>query len=187
MYVRNGRRRIGTDGASAGYNRSRFNGANRTSVCVAALQRFVAHLLDLIPIGVLTCFLFLLTGWANSPLFTLSMMVYMVFSHFITGTTMGKYIVGIEVVQEHGSRMPRICAMLLRDTVGRIVSSVLFGMGYWFPTNRKNKAWSDSIAGTIAQERETLPSVRICLWIILLAMILLEIRLVLLGQNRIAG
>jgi uncharacterized RDD family membrane protein YckC len=142
---------------------------NTTSVALSEpiyatiAERFGAYVLDSILIGLP------LRIVNASPLFAVScFMMYRFLAHLTLGTTVGKYIVGIEVVQEHGKRMPRPVAMLLRDTVGFIISSVLLGAGYWWASlNRNGKAWSDTIAGTIVRERKTDPRLKVYCWIAL--------------------
>jgi hypothetical protein len=89
--------------------------------------RFCAYVLDSILIGAVVK----LAGFP--PLIgLLCFMVYRFLAHSVSGSTLGKYILGIEVNQVGGSKMPRPVAMLLRDTVGFVISSLFFGMGYWW-------------------------------------------------------
>jgi len=142
------------------------------SVYAAMTQRLFAYLLDLIPINGLTLLSCSFFPGAPVLIAALCFHLYMICLHGLTGTTVGKYLLGIEVAQEPGSTMPRIVAILLRETIGRAVSSVPFFAGYWLPSNAKNKAWSDSIAGTVVQERKVKSDARIAL-VVLLAVIVL--------------
>jgi uncharacterized RDD family membrane protein YckC len=127
------------------------------SVYATLTQRFFAYVLDIILTGLL-CIVLLSQIVVPVDLvpvvFPSCFMLYRFLAHFTVGATVGKYIMGIEVVQEPDKRMPRVVAMLLRDTVGFIISSALFGLGYWWGALSLNgKAWSDILAGTIVRER----------------------------------
>ena len=65
-------------------------------------------------------------------------------------TTIGKYVHGFELRCAHSTRIyPSFPRILLRETVGRLGASVLFGIGYWgLNGNWKHQAWSDRISDT---------------------------------------
>lgn len=129
-------------------------------VYASMTERFGAYVLDSILIGLpfrmINC----------PPLVPMSCFVmYRFVAHLSLGTTVGKYIVGIEVVQEPGKRMPRPLAMFLRDTVGFFISFIFLGVGYWWGAlSRNGKAWSDIIGGTIVRERKTDRNVKVYCW-----------------------
>jgi uncharacterized RDD family membrane protein YckC len=84
--------------------------------------------------------------------FAFCLMLYRFLAHLSFGQTIGKRVLGIEVVLGPGSKS-RFIAILLRDTVGFIVSCP-FGIGYWWGSpHLTGKAWSDIIAGTLVRDR----------------------------------
>jgi uncharacterized RDD family membrane protein YckC len=77
---------------------------------------------------------------------------YIVFLRFFRarGKTPGKAIVGIRAADKRSGGLPGIARMLLRETLGKFVSGLLFGLGYfWAIFDRDSQAWQDKIAGTI--------------------------------------
>lgn len=139
-------------------------------------QRFFAYLLDFVPVILLCVLYYFCLPKAILPdqiVGLVAVMLYRFSFHTLFGSTVGKYILAIEVVQEAGSTNPRPIAMLVRETIGFVVSGV-FGIGYWLPTNRKHKAWSDTMAGTIVQHREARKSRRIIVAIGLVIFALIE-------------
>lgn len=71
-------------------------------------------------------------------------------------TTVGKYVHGLEVCSERADRKyPPFWRILLRETIGRLASSLFWGAGYWTAKKPKKKAWSDEIAGTVVTTRPT--------------------------------
>ena len=64
------------------------------------------------------------------------------------GQTVGKMIVGIQVVDRQGN-IPGIGAVLLREVVGKFLSGIALGLGYlWVAWDREKRGWHDHIAGT---------------------------------------
>ncbi len=72
---------------------------------------------------------------------------YVYFTH-VYGKTLGKAVLGIKVVNKQGKN-PEISEVLKREVIGKILSSLLFGMGYiWALFDRNNQALHDKIART---------------------------------------
>ena len=68
---------------------------------------------------------------------------------FITtkGQTPGKMAVGIQVVNRDGN-IPGFGSVLLRETVGKFLSSILY-LGYlWVGWDKEKRGWHDHIGGT---------------------------------------
>ena len=64
------------------------------------------------------------------------------------GQTVGKMIVGIQVVDANGN-IPGIGAVLLRETVGKFLSTIALFLGYlWVAWDKDKRGWHDHIAGT---------------------------------------
>src|SRR5579871_2569772 len=89
--------------------------------------------------------------WAVIPVF----MFYRFLGHLAFGKTVGKYIVGIELMHESGKRTPRPVAILLRDTLGFALSFPC-GLGYLLPTaldGSKGKALRRPFGVTVVRQR----------------------------------
>jgi len=82
---------------------------------------------------------------------------YMTLSQSIFHTTVGKYLLGLELRSaSRNRRYPSFWALLSRETGGRLVSMLFFCAGYWLAIGRpQNQAWSDRIAGTVVVKRNT--------------------------------
>ena len=81
---------------------------------------------------------------------------YMIVALSIYHTTVGKYAMELEVGAEAASRTyPSFWRILFRETLGRFLSSLFFGIGYWrVPSKVKKQAWSDEMAGTVVRVRK---------------------------------
>lgn len=69
---------------------------------------------------------------------------------FITakGQTLGKMIVGIQVVNREGN-IPGLGAVLLREIVGKFLSGIALFLGYlWVGWDKEKRGWHDHIGGT---------------------------------------
>ena len=66
------------------------------------------------------------------------------------GKTPGKALAGIRVVDKRNGSFPGFGRMLLRETLGKFVSGLFLGLGYFFAIfDRDSQAWHDKIAGTV--------------------------------------
>jgi uncharacterized RDD family membrane protein YckC len=64
------------------------------------------------------------------------------------GTSIGKRVAGIHIVNAHGGR-PGIARGLLRTFVALVLSGPLLDLGYlWAFWQRRRRSWHDIIAGT---------------------------------------
>ena len=77
---------------------------------------------------------------------------------FITakGQTIGKMIVGVQVVNRDGN-IPGLGAVLLREIVGKFLSGIALMLGYlWVGWDKEKRGWHDHIGGTyvIRKRRE---------------------------------
>jgi uncharacterized RDD family membrane protein YckC len=67
----------------------------------------------------------------------------------VAGQTLGKMLTGIRIVRSDGGMVP-IQAMLLRQTVGYILSLATFGIGFFVSgANMSGRALHDVLAGTV--------------------------------------
>jgi hypothetical protein len=87
----------------------------------------------------------------------LAIFVYMVVAQTSYHTTIGKYIHGLEVCSARSNRKyPAFWRILVRETMGRLFSSLFWGAGYWLAIKKPQKqAWSDELAGTVVTARPT--------------------------------
>jgi uncharacterized RDD family membrane protein YckC len=130
-------------------------------------QRFTAYFADLIIVYLIAIVAYVVFAALQIPLsedegvskliFFLVLMIYMVIAQSAYHTTVGKYVHGLEVCSERpGRKYPSFWLILLRETVGRLVSSFLWGAGYWTAIKKpKKQAWSDEIAHTVVTTRPT--------------------------------
>ncbi|MDP6821807.1 MAG: RDD family protein [Dehalococcoidia bacterium] len=64
------------------------------------------------------------------------------------GRTIGKSALGLRVVSEDGTK-PGLDQALIRETIGKLVSTVVFYIGFiWAAFSREGKTWHDVLAGT---------------------------------------
>ena len=66
------------------------------------------------------------------------------------GLTPGKLVMGLRVVDQRNGDIPGFGKMFLREIVGRFLSGLFFGLGYFWSLFDKNaQAWHDKLAGTV--------------------------------------
>lgn len=75
--------------------------------------------------------------------------VNLVFLPMVIGQTVGKLATGIRIVAKDGSS-PSVRAILLRQTVGYLLTFVTLGLGFFLSFfSRKGRALHDYLAGTV--------------------------------------
>lgn len=75
---------------------------------------------------------------------------YFIYFYTTSGQTLGKKVMNIKVVRIADHSYMSWGRVLLREIVGRFVSSLLFGLGYfWYFSSNKRQAWHDSISDTV--------------------------------------
>lgn len=79
--------------------------------------------------------------------------VFLIMAHF--GSSVGKRMFGIKVVKADGGQPGCITGVLLREIIGRFISSFTFMLGYiWIILDDKRQGWHDKIAETyVIQDR----------------------------------
>lgn len=119
------------------------------------LHRFLAFVIDIIIIGVVTAVLGAV-GIINlgDPSATDQVVEAVIsFGYYILltaafGATLGKMALGMTVVDENGQRAG-FFKVLLRETIGKIVSAIVLLLGFiWILFDDKRQGWHDKIGGT---------------------------------------
>lgn len=73
--------------------------------------------------------------------------VWLIMAHF--GSSVGKRVVGIKVVKADGGQPGCITGVLLRETIGKLISSIIILLGFiWIIFDDKRQGWHDKIAET---------------------------------------
>lgn len=128
-------------------------------------RRFGALLLDSLAIWVFFFVIFLLSAglgastgrgdvgvWTFVVTFFWASVAYIVFALWFLskGKTPGKWLVGIRAADKSHGSLPGLGRMLVRETVGKFLSGLFFGFGYfWAIFDKDAQAWHDKIAGTV--------------------------------------
>ena len=108
--------------------------------------RLAAAVVDGIITGAVGAVIDLLAGTAI--LGSLFSVVYYVLFTGLKGQTPGKMALGIQVVDSQGNT-PGIMRAILREVLGKLVSTVVIFLGFlWVIWDRRKRAWHDHIAGT---------------------------------------
>lgn len=98
--------------------------------------------------GTLSSIFILLFGIQANILANIASIVTFVF--FVTrfGATPGKMFLGLKIISNTGSN-PSVMAAILREIVGKLLSGLVFGFGYfWVMFDKEKQGWHDKIAGT---------------------------------------
>ncbi|MCC7078546.1 MAG: RDD family protein [Acidimicrobiia bacterium] len=73
--------------------------------------------------------------------------VYLFVGWSVWGKTIGKAVLGLEVLRADGSKLPALRCII--RIFGYVVSALLFGMGYWWVAlSPRRRAWHDAMAGS---------------------------------------
>jgi uncharacterized RDD family membrane protein YckC len=66
------------------------------------------------------------------------------------GLTPGKRLLGLQVVRQESGEVPGFGTMFVREVVGRLLSALFLGLGYfWALADRNAQAWHDKLARTV--------------------------------------
>jgi uncharacterized RDD family membrane protein YckC len=88
-----------------------------------------------------------------SILFAIAYFVWFLFL-LQQGLTPGKLLLGLRVVDQRTGDLPGFGKMFLREIVGKTLSGLFFGLGYFWAIFDKNaQAWHDKLAGTVVVKR----------------------------------
>lgn len=114
--------------------------------------RFVAAFID----GILLIAVLYILGLSSKEAFStewfvqniLGMIYYIVLTG-VWGQTLGKMIIGVKVVRTDGGTAGW-GTVILRETIGKIVSGIVLLIGYiWAGFDERKQSWHDKMAGTI--------------------------------------
>lgn len=73
---------------------------------------------------------------------------------FSRGTTLGKLVLQEQVVTRNTGNAPGFLRMLVRETVGKGLSGLPFGLGFlWALWDPNKQAWHDKLVGTVVVHR----------------------------------
>jgi uncharacterized RDD family membrane protein YckC len=139
---------------------------NLSPVYASVGRRWVAAFVDGVIIGlgslVITIPLSIMAGVSqNDTLSTVSGMIgqlitlvlsygYYVYMISSRGQTLGKMALGIKVVKIGTDQKPEFTSAFLREVVGKMLSGIVFGLGYlWAIWDKDKQSWHDKIAKTI--------------------------------------
>jgi uncharacterized RDD family membrane protein YckC len=87
-------------------------------------------------------------GITAAMLFPLIYLIWFI-SQLRHGMTPGKRLLGLRVINSQTGQIPGFGKMFLREIVGRIVSGLFLGLGYfWAIFDKNGQAWHDKLAGT---------------------------------------
>jgi uncharacterized RDD family membrane protein YckC len=120
-------------------------------------QRFLAVIIDAIIVGFVVGFLSGMFGFRHadgsygySNPFGLLAPAYAVFMLVKYGATLGKMAMGIRVQNESTGKNLTVVEAILRELVGKFVSSIALGLGYfWMLWDPKKQTWHDKFAKSI--------------------------------------
>lgn len=119
-------------------------------------ERFVAFVIDPVIAVVLWVVAMFGFGAINHGLGVFMAVVFPVayFVFFImllrTGVTPGKKVMGLKVINAQTAQMPGLPTMILREIVGRFLSGLFLGLGYfWALFDKSGQAWHDKLAHTV--------------------------------------
>jgi len=125
--------------------------------------RGAASILDGLVVGVVSLAFFgiLFKEKENSEALTgFAMLLYYIFATYLYGTTLGKRFFGIAVKDKSDKKLS-FFQVILRESVGKLLSAVPFYLGYfWAIWDKDKQAWHDKIAGTYVVQVEFISKVK---------------------------
>ena len=124
-------------------------------------QRLGALIVDIIIVGFVIGILGALTGTAkssggyNSNPFSILALVYYVFMDVKYGATLGKMALHLRVQNEQTGQNLTVVEAILRELVGKFLSSLVLFLGYfWVLWDPKKQGWHDKIAKSVVVVKE---------------------------------
>jgi uncharacterized RDD family membrane protein YckC len=138
---------------------------NTVYIPASIFKRFVAMILDglivaicLFPINKLFSMIFGQGLFITIiELFNLLILPFILYAYLIhtKGTTMGKHLLGLKVIDSESKEKPTFPRALLRELVGKTISGLFFLLGYiWAFFSEDKKTWHDLMARTFVVQEE---------------------------------
>lgn len=119
--------------------------------------RAAAYLMDVFLVMLLVSPFLVMMGKSSKGLDSVGGLVFLVYSSLATGMygmTLGKRFFHLKVIREDSSKLS-IGGAFLREFLGKILSSVVFSLGFFWVIWDKNKqGWHDKIAKTFVVQYE---------------------------------
>ncbi len=123
-------------------------------------RRFLALIIDSLVLGTISFIISIFLGRASSNGFSLTgapayfvYFLYDVFNIFLIvkfGKTLGKMAMKIKIVDVNTNNIPSIGNVILREVIGKFLSSIALSLGYlWMLWDPKKQTWHDKIAKTV--------------------------------------
>jgi len=89
------------------------------------------------------------TSITNGLSMIISIAYYLATYMNMEGRTIGKKALNIQVIKKDGTPMTDPFTIIIRDVVGKFISSIVLLLGYfWMLFDKNNQTWHDKIAGT---------------------------------------
>ena len=120
--------------------------------------RFVASIIDdiVLVIGIFVLG-FMASVFPYIVILYVPLVLYLIYKH-VKGKTIGRRLLNMEVVAQSGEAIG-FWRGLLRETVGKLVSSIFFYLGFiWIAFDRQKQGWHDKIASTYVVRRANVVS-----------------------------
>lgn len=132
-----------------------------TNVVYASFgKRFLALIIDTLILELISFVVSMFLGKTSSNGFSLTgapayfvYFLYDVFNIFLIvkfGKTLGKMAMKIKIVDVNTNNIPSIGNVILREVIGKFLSSIALSLGYlWMLWDPKKQTWHDKIAKTV--------------------------------------
>ena len=120
-------------------------------VLASPAKRLAAHIIDMfLPVCLLIAFGGVAAFSNSGGIFGVLTLAYIVWAIYLFahGTTPGKNMLGMDVIDEQGAPAT-FGRMLLREWVGKFISGIVCGLGYlWILIDKDRQGWHDKLAST---------------------------------------
>ena len=119
-------------------------------------MRALANIIDFPLSLIIVLFIFGISGTRSSALGWLLFLAYAVYSIYIfgQGKTIGKQVLGLQVVDAYTGKAPGWLRMLVREWIGKWISGFIFGLGFlWAIWDKDHQAWHDKLVSTVVVKK----------------------------------
>jgi len=126
------------------------------------LRRALASIADMVlfavcTLGAATIVAVMLPGESSEAFLTALVVSTAVFfavqiALLFRGQTLGKRLLKERVLVERSGKPAGLLRMLIRDTIGKMISGLFFGLGFWWILfDSKGQGWHDKLVGTVVR------------------------------------